>query len=127
MTAAQRVQELNERGEDINNVSIVFRAAKRGQTRTYNSPTTSEIALIVVKEDEERAESRPWDLRVQWQNGDMQIVDVLHPALDMLAYPLIFPNGDNGWEQNILYRTPPALGGQAGQSVAAHPPGKFHK
>ncbi len=71
--------------------------------RTYlrhcNAPTVDEINALMVGGDVDEADAR--DIIMHLINGYFKRVSPLHSAYAPLHYVLFFPNGRNGWHDNI--------------------------
>ena len=65
----------------------------------YNRPTASEVAVIIPGTGEEQVDRR--DLILQSRSGQFKRISELHSAYCPLPYPLLFPNGQQGWHPNI--------------------------
>ncbi|XP_022019218.1 uncharacterized protein LOC110919252 [Helianthus annuus] len=70
--------------------------------RTYNLPTCSEVAALIVDEPDLKIESR--DIIVEKRSGDLKRISELHPSYLALQYPILFPYGDDGYRINIPHR-----------------------
>ncbi|XP_052622302.1 uncharacterized protein LOC111911148 [Lactuca sativa] len=70
--------------------------------RTYNLPTASEVAALIVGDNFDSVENR--DIVVQTKSGFLQRISELHPSYLPLQYPLLFPYGDDGYNVDILHR-----------------------
>nr|KAJ0226041.1 hypothetical protein LSAT_V11C100012190 [Lactuca sativa] len=70
--------------------------------RTYNLPTTSEVAALIVGDICDSIEKR--DIVVETKTGFLQRISELHPSYLPLQYPLLFPYGDDGYSVDILHR-----------------------
>ncbi|CAH1415218.1 unnamed protein product [Lactuca virosa] len=70
--------------------------------RTYNLPTASEVAALIVGDISDSIENR--DIVVQTKSGFLQRISELHPSYLPLQYPLLFPYGDDGYNIDILHR-----------------------
>ncbi|CAH1433533.1 unnamed protein product [Lactuca virosa] len=70
--------------------------------RTYNLPTPSEVAALIIGDISDSIEKR--DIVVQTKNGCLQRISELHPSYLPLQYPLLFPYGDDGYSVDILHR-----------------------
>ncbi|XP_074296486.1 uncharacterized protein LOC141626705 [Silene latifolia] len=78
---------------------LIGRRAKDG--RTYNLPTTSEVAALIVGDIGCAPDER--DIVVQTQTGSLQRINELHPSYLALQYPLLFPYGEDGYSCDILH------------------------
>src|SRR5947199_10681411 len=67
--------------------------------RRYNRPTASEVAIILPGTGEEQVDRR--DIILQARSGPFKRISELHSAYCALRYPLLFPNGQQGWHPNI--------------------------
>jgi hypothetical protein len=88
-------------------ISMVIRNDRRTQDeRRYNSPAGEEIAVVFKNIDGATPENR--DIRGHLlipRRGKVFIrIDTQKPMCDPMTYPLLFPNGDNGWNQNLKRR-----------------------
>ncbi|KAI3821177.1 hypothetical protein L1987_08736 [Smallanthus sonchifolius] len=70
--------------------------------RTYNLPTASEVAALIVGDIGDSFESR--DIIVKTQSGALKRISELHPSYLALQYPLLFPYGDDGYRVDIPHR-----------------------
>src|SRR5437868_11970259 len=68
--------------------------------RQYNTPTTNEIAAIIVDQATDIKQKR--DILIIRQNNKLFKISELHGAYDPLQYPLLFPFGEYGWHDEIL-------------------------
>src|ERR1044072_8217289 len=67
--------------------------------RQYNQQTASEVAAIIL-DDEEKPNNR--DIVVKRKQGQLVYMTELHGTYDPLQYPLLFPYGEYGWHEHIL-------------------------
>ncbi|CAH1412619.1 unnamed protein product [Lactuca virosa] len=70
--------------------------------RTYNLPTASEVAALIIGDISDSVENR--DIVVETKSGFLQRISELHPSYLPLQYPLLFPYGDDGYSVDILHR-----------------------
>ena len=77
----------------------------------YNTPTTSDVAAIMIGDGYETNPSNR-DIVLKLHNGNLQIISELHPSYDPLQYVLLFPKGDDGWHLEI-----PLIGGTQRKTV----------
>src|SRR5438105_2960695 len=66
----------------------------------YNTPTTSEVAAIMVGNGHELHMANH-DILLMMRNGGLQRISEIHLSYNPLHYVLLFLNGDNGWHVNI--------------------------
>nr|XP_036224310.1 uncharacterized protein LOC106621587 [Bactrocera oleae] len=86
------------------NHKIVIRADKTpaGQhTRRFNAPTIDEVAIVVVGEN---LESR--DIVLHRRNDQLQRIKETHRSYDALQYPIIFWQGEDGYDFSIKMINP---------------------
>jgi len=67
--------------------------------RRYNAPTIDEVGALMVRGDVDEVDAR--NIIVRSTNGYFQHVSPLHSAYVPLHYILLFPDGRNGWHDNI--------------------------
>ncbi|GBN76709.1 hypothetical protein AVEN_209575-1 [Araneus ventricosus] len=111
------IAEPNEAGDDVPVVNMVFRRDRHSDQRRYNAPTTNEIAMVFVNSDVEPPFER--DIRVYPLNPENPEqpfinINILSPNLDPMAYPILFPYGEPGWQPN--WRCESYQGAQGNQS-----------
>ncbi|XP_076903094.1 uncharacterized protein LOC143558053 [Bidens hawaiensis] len=75
---------------------------RRGDARTYNLPTTSEVAALIVDDIGDAVDKR--DIIVTTQSGSLKRISELHPSYVPLQYPIFFLYGDDGYSIDILHR-----------------------
>ncbi|CAI9715230.1 Hypothetical predicted protein [Octopus vulgaris] len=61
--------------------------------RTYNPPTASEVAVIMVGDETNNPNIKPADVVVQYResNGKLDYISEIHRSYDFLYYALLFP------------------------------------
>ncbi|KAK9075631.1 hypothetical protein SSX86_003957 [Deinandra increscens subsp. villosa] len=86
------------------NIELKLRlnGTRKKDGRTYNLPTASEVAALIVGDIGDALENR--DIIVQTKSGTLQRVSELHPSYLALQYPLLFPYGDDGYRVDIPHR-----------------------
>ncbi|XP_035830876.1 uncharacterized protein LOC110866786 [Helianthus annuus] len=70
--------------------------------RTYNLPTSSEVAALIVGDIDNALEKR--DIVVETQTGSLKRISELHPSYLALQYPILFPYGDDGYRIDIPHK-----------------------
>jgi hypothetical protein len=80
---------------------------KTQDQRRYNNPTNNEIGVVFKSVDGAPPSDR--DIRghllIPPRGRRFIEIDPNKSMCDPMSYPLLFPNGDSGWNPNILYRT----------------------
>ncbi|XP_022014785.1 uncharacterized protein LOC110914290 [Helianthus annuus] len=79
---------------------LIYKRDKYG--RTYNLPSTFEVAALIVGDVNESIDHR--DIVVETQSGVLQRISELHPSYLALQYPILFPYGDDGYKIDIPHR-----------------------
>ncbi|XP_057788274.1 uncharacterized protein LOC131005359 [Salvia miltiorrhiza] len=84
-----------------NSVDVKLRLiGKRSRDgRTYNMPTTIEVAALIVGDFECMPDKR--DVIVEKRSGELQRINEFHPSYLSLQYPLIFIYGEDGFYLDI--------------------------
>ncbi|XP_075096389.1 uncharacterized protein LOC107763668 [Nicotiana tabacum] len=73
---------------------------KRGSDgRRYNLPTVSEVVSLIVGDFEQTRSDK--DIIVESQSGQLQRINELNAAYFGLQYPLLFPYGEDGYQEDI--------------------------
>ncbi|KAH1193948.1 hypothetical protein GmHk_19G054864 [Glycine max] len=89
---------------DVDNVRLRLIATREKDGRTYNVPTVSEVAALIVGDFNPNSRR---DIFVETQNGQLQRIHELHSSYLGLQFPLFFPYGEDGYRSDILhYATP---------------------
>lgn len=84
---------------DFGDIKLKLIRKRNTDGRTYNLPSASEVAAIIVGDIDESLAHR--DIILETQCRSLQIVDTLHPNYLGLQYPLIFPFGEDGYRPDI--------------------------
>ncbi|XP_057376187.1 uncharacterized protein LOC130697273 [Daphnia carinata] len=84
---------------------IISSDRKNLDKRRYNSPMINEIAVIFKSSNGEPPAKR--DIRghlfIPVVGRKFIQIDTQQPMCDPMTYPLLFPNGDDGWHVNMPY------------------------
>ncbi|VFQ73299.1 unnamed protein product [Cuscuta campestris] len=75
--------------------------------RQYNAPTASEVAALIVGDFGQAPDGR--NIVVEHKTKGLQEINERHPALMALQYPLLFPHGEDGYHEKILYTDSPRM------------------
>ncbi|KAF7835663.1 uncharacterized protein G2W53_010522 [Senna tora] len=90
------------RSYNANNLRLKLIWKHQSDARTYNLPTASEVAALIVGDfDMEKGER---DIIVENRSGHLQRIDELHPLYLLMQYPLLFSYGEDGYREDILFR-----------------------
>ncbi|CAG8734407.1 23865_t:CDS:2, partial [Racocetra persica] len=89
---------------NITELRLLIRADHGLDQRTYNMPTTSQVAAVWV-EGNDHINYTERDIIVQSRSQGLQRVSELSGCYDPMQYPLLFPRGDYGWHPGILQNT----------------------
>ncbi|XP_035845744.1 uncharacterized protein LOC118492079 [Helianthus annuus] len=79
---------------------LIYKRDKDG--RTYNLPSTNEIAALIVDDLDPSIDRR--DILIETESGMLQRISELHPSYLALQYPILFPFGDDGYRIDIPHR-----------------------
>lgn len=82
-------------------VSMQFYKHKSLDLRRYNTPS-NEVAAIFVRENGEPPLNI--DFSVQEYSQHLTTLKSTSPNIDPLTFPLLFPNGELGWHENLQHR-----------------------
>ncbi|XP_022032333.1 uncharacterized protein LOC110933417 [Helianthus annuus] len=83
-------------------LKLRLKANRSKDGRTYNLPTSSEVAALIVGNIEEALDNR--DVVIESKKDGLQRISELHPSYLALQYPLLFPFGEDGYRIDILHR-----------------------
>ncbi|XP_076912066.1 uncharacterized protein LOC143570267 [Bidens hawaiensis] len=84
------------------NLKLRLIAKRQQHGRTYNLPTASEVASLIVGDIDSSFEPR--NIIVKTKEGFLQRISELHPSYLPLQYPIIFIYGDDGYRLDIPHR-----------------------
>lgn len=93
-------------GDSLESMNVKMRLISGRSTdpNTYNMPTCSEVAALLVGDIDEEFEER--DIVVETKSRDLARISELHPAYLQLQYPILFPYGEDGYHIDLhLKRT----------------------
>jgi hypothetical protein len=81
--------------------AVALRLLQNRDHRTYNTPTTGEVAVVVPDGNYQRGR----DVIVHSRGHGLQRIPVTSPYYDPLRYPLLFPRGEFGWHLGLHHNT----------------------
>lgn len=84
---------------DFSNVKLRLIRRRDKDGRTYNLPTASEVAALVVGDIDATVKR---EIIVETQSRLIKHIDPTYPSFLALQYPLLFPYGEDGWRRGIL-------------------------
>lgn len=106
---SQILRMAKDRFEDTPSSNVQLKLISRrtaGGTsgKTYNLPTTTEVAALFVGEFD--IEMEPRDIVLETMDGNLKRISELHAGYLPLQYPLLFPYGEDGYHIDLqLKRT----------------------
>ena len=103
------MHELCMKSDIVETYNLVIHANKKPEkehTRRYNAPDASEVAAIIVGSEDELIGRTDVVLRYRAklnENGFEKLsrIAISHRSYDALAYPILFPDGKDGWVLNL--------------------------
>ncbi len=87
---------------DYHNVSLRLIRKRGGDGRQHNMPSASEVAALIVNDTSENQKGR--DIIVHYKDTGPRRISENHPKFMAMQYPLLFPYGEDGFTNKILYR-----------------------
>lgn len=97
-TVSEICREESPEGSDI----LMYIIKDKGSDlRRYNDATCTDVAAIFKSDNGAPPGHR--NLIVFSKNDCVRRISVLDPSLDPLAYPLLFPTGDFGWDPSLKH------------------------
>lgn len=99
-------------------MSMLITTNSRTDVRRFNDATATDVAVIFKSVDGEPPYERNM-ITFSKTNAVVKKVSVLDPALDPMAYPLLFPSGETGWHVNIAHNV--GRNSNARNSASAQP------
>lgn len=95
-------ERLAENPQPHHHMRISMQDPTMKDPRVFNKPTSDEIA-VVWEGDPEDPLSMPTakDIAVEFRDGSRSYIPYWHSSYMPLRYPVMLPQGDQGWHQNI--------------------------
>ena len=81
------------------NVKVVINEAKRPSgehSRRYNRPLSDKVGVLMPNDATNNR-----DIVLHYRDGGLKRISELHQSYDPPQYPLLFPNGTDGWHVNL--------------------------
>ena len=90
------LQRLQSQGQPYNHKIVICpeKAPTGEHRRTYNAPEASEVAILIVGQNE-KVTNR--GIVLENHNSQLRRVDEIHPWYDSLQYLILFPNTKDGY------------------------------
>ncbi|KAI9085533.1 hypothetical protein K1719_032376 [Acacia pycnantha] len=85
-----------------NDMKLCLMRTRHHDGRTYNVPTASEVAALLVGDTDMSFNVR--DIIVEKQSSHPKRINELHASYLPLQYPIIFPFGEDGYGDDIEHR-----------------------
>ena len=95
-------KEIFEQEYTPTNVRIVINETKRPSgehSRRYNRPLSDEIGVLMPNDATNNR-----DIVLHYRDGGFKHISELHRGYDPMQYPLLFPDGTDGWHVNLKLR-----------------------
>ncbi|KAF7835770.1 putative AT hook motif-containing protein [Senna tora] len=90
------------KSSNSNDLRLKLIRKRNSYARTYNLPTTSEVAALIVGNFDISIGER--NIIVENKSRELQRTDETHPLYLPMQYPLLFPYGENEYHEYTLYR-----------------------
>nr|XP_029144576.1 uncharacterized protein LOC112705325 [Arachis hypogaea] len=87
---------------DIANIRLRLYRKRSKDARVYNLPSSNEVAALIVGDFDSGDAGR--DIIVQLKSGHLQRIHETHTAFIPLQYPMMFPYGEDGYQEDIPLR-----------------------
>jgi hypothetical protein len=93
-------QKAKKEGRAIQPICMFIRNDRRNDQRRYNAPRSNEVAIIFSDPNGEPPLER--DIRIYSRSERKTMpISVLNPNCDPMVYPILFPNGEKGWDEEM--------------------------
>ncbi|XP_031124334.1 uncharacterized protein LOC116027048 [Ipomoea triloba] len=92
-------------------------AKRTTDARTYNLPTVSEVAALIVGDLDPNMGVR--DILVECKTGKLKRINELNPAYLPLQYPILYPYGEDGYRDDIQFNTTITQAGGSRQRITS--------
>ncbi|XP_020963738.1 uncharacterized protein LOC107610403 [Arachis ipaensis] len=104
---AKAFRSARDRYQIDGSADVKLRLITRRNTdaRTYNLPTASEVAALILGDIDESGVNR--DIIIETKSRILQRIEVVHPMYLALQYPLLFSYGEDGYRLHIATSSRP--------------------
>ncbi len=93
-------QKAKKEGRAIQPICMFIRNDRRNDQRRYNAPRSNEVAIIFSDPNGEPPLRR--DIRIYSRSEKKTMpISVLNPNCDPMVYPILLPNGEKGWNEEM--------------------------
>eukprot|EP00267_Zea_mays_P045089 XP_020397329.1 uncharacterized protein LOC109941209 [Zea mays] len=86
--------------ENLDDYHIALNLDQTLNQKTYNTPLTSEVAVVWIEGSERRGQFSK-SVMLHGKDRSSHGIRSYHGCYDALSYPLFFPKGELGWHANI--------------------------
>ena len=97
-------QRARSEGRDSRPVRMVFEQNPSEDQRRCNAATANEVAVVYVGDDDQIPGERL--LVIHEISGGLRNISYLDKRCDPLTYPLLFPQGEDGWHPDMERQNP---------------------
>ena len=87
--------------EEQTTVAMRLHVERSQDLRRYNLPTTVDEVAVIIPGDGSEECSDHHDIILRLRHGGLQRISHLNPAYSTLQYPILFPQGEDGWHKDI--------------------------
>ena len=101
--------------DNVVELDIFLKVSKATDGRENRPGPSNEVAGILVGDQEETDQSR--DVIVDEIKSGLQRIPNIHPKLMALQYPLLFPNGEDGFHLGLKYEANVEQRGKTRESI----------
>ncbi|MCP4486968.1 MAG: hypothetical protein GY820_06565, partial [Gammaproteobacteria bacterium] len=95
----EEIEKARELGVPPPRLTMVFQTDEGLDPRTYNAPRVNEVAAIFIGDPGEDLSVR--ELLIHDRSKKLTSIPVTSGLCDPMVYPLLFPNGEKGWDASV--------------------------
>ena len=99
--------------EEQTTVAMRLRAERNQDLRRYNLPVANNEVAVIIPGDGSEECSDHHDIILRLRGGGLRRISHLNPAYSTLHYPVLFPQGEDGWHIDIPAHVPPGRRAQS--------------
>ena len=92
--------------EEQTTVAMRLCAERTQDLGRYNLPGANNEVAVIIPGDGSEEHSDHCDIILRLRGRGLQMISHLNPAYSTLQYPILFPNGEDGWHINIPTHVP---------------------
>lgn len=90
--------------KEISASAVTFKSLtpEKKDAKRYNAPQPDDIAAVI--EGDGQFGTKPREIIVRMHDNTLQRIDELHSGYFSMRYPIVWPNGEQGWDPDLFIK-----------------------